>query len=29
VAILAAYWSLTIPLSIAVSRLERRLAFSR
>ncbi|HUG29748.1 MAG TPA: amino acid ABC transporter permease [Candidatus Limnocylindria bacterium] len=29
VAILAAYWSLTIPLSIAVSRLERRMAFSR
>lgn len=29
VAILAAYWSLTIPLSIVVARLERRLAFSR
>ena len=29
VAILGAYWSLTIPLSIVVSRLERRLAFSR
>lgn len=28
-AILAAYWSLTIPLSIVVGRLERRLAFSR
>ena len=28
-AIVAAYWSLTIPLSIAVSRLERRMAFAR
>jgi His/Glu/Gln/Arg/opine family amino acid ABC transporter permease subunit len=27
--ILVGYWSLTIPLSIAISRLERRLAFSR
>lgn len=28
-AILLAYWSLTIPLSFAVGRLERRLAFGR
>jgi His/Glu/Gln/Arg/opine family amino acid ABC transporter permease subunit len=28
-AIVAAYWSLTIPLSIAVARLERRLVFAR
>jgi His/Glu/Gln/Arg/opine family amino acid ABC transporter permease subunit len=28
-AIVAAYWSLTIPLSIAVARLERRLGFAR
>jgi His/Glu/Gln/Arg/opine family amino acid ABC transporter permease subunit len=28
-AIVAAYWSLTIPLSIAVARLERRFVFAR
>ena len=28
-AILVAYWCLTIPLSIAVGRLERRLVFAR